>query len=127
MPTPEPIVDGIVAFQTDGSCRLLGHRCGACGVLGFPRSAVCGSCGAPDPDPRELGTTGGTLFGWTEVTTAPPGYEGPVPYGFGIVELDEGLRVLGRLSGAVASLRFGQRMRCEADALGVWAFAPGEP
>ena len=28
----------------------------------------------------------------------PPGYLGEVPFGFGVVELDEGLRVLGRLT-----------------------------
>jgi uncharacterized OB-fold protein len=35
------------------------------------------------------------------VGTAPPGYHGPVPYGFGVVELDgpEGrIRVVGRLA-----------------------------
>ena len=30
----------------------------------------------------------GRLWAWTAVTAAPPGYEGPVPYGFGIVELE---------------------------------------
>jgi uncharacterized OB-fold protein len=120
----EPITEGIVAFVEDGSCRLLGHRCAGCGSLGFPRAAVCPSCGAADPDPIELGASGGTLFGWTEVSAAPPGYEGPVPYGFGIVELDEGIRVLGRLAGSVSDMTFGQRMTCVADPLGVWAFAP---
>jgi uncharacterized OB-fold protein len=124
----QPIVDGVVAFGPDGSCRLLGHRCEACGVLGFPRTSLCGACGTPDPTAIELGRTGGTLFGWTTVATAPPGYEGPIPYGFGIVELDDGIRVLGRLRGSGEGLAFGQRMVCEADPLGVWAFAPaGEP
>ena len=26
--------------------------------------------------------------------TAPPGYRGPVPYGFGVVELADGLRIV---------------------------------
>ena len=40
----------------------------------------------------------GTLWGWTAVNAAPPGYEGPVPYGFGIVELPaDGLQVVTRL------------------------------
>ena len=62
----------------------------------------------------------------TKVQIAPPGYEGPVPYGFGIVELDDGIRVLGRLEGDgdPDGLAFGQRMRCVVDPLGVWAFAP---
>jgi len=39
----------------------------------------------------------GSAWGWTVVNTAPPGYEGPVPFGFGVVELPEGLRVITRL------------------------------
>jgi uncharacterized OB-fold protein len=87
-------------------------------------------------DDLELGRTGGALFGWTVVSSPPPGYAGPVPYGFGIVDLDEGIRVLGRLTGVdpacVGALTFGQRMRCVVDevpregeaALIVWAFSP---
>jgi uncharacterized OB-fold protein len=42
----------------------------------------------------------GRLWSWTAVTTAPPGYGGDVPYGFGVVELPEGLRVVTRLTEA---------------------------
>lgn len=40
----------------------------------------------------------GRLWAWTAVTAAPPGYRGPVPFGFGVVELPEGLRVVTRLT-----------------------------
>jgi len=33
----------------------------------------------------------------TVVNNRPPGYRGEVPYGFGVVELPEGLRVVSRL------------------------------
>ncbi|MCU1448113.1 MAG: DNA-binding protein [Acidimicrobiales bacterium] len=43
------------------------------------------------------------------MTAPPPGYRGEVPYGFGVVELPEGLRVLTRLTRSdPAQLRFGQ-------------------
>ena len=46
------------------------------------------------------------------MTAAPPGYRGEVPFGFGVVELPEGLRVITRLTEAdPAALRFGQPMR----------------
>jgi uncharacterized protein len=32
------------------------------------------------------------------VANRPPGYRGPLPYGFGVVELREGLRVITRLT-----------------------------
>jgi uncharacterized OB-fold protein len=70
------------------------------------------------------------------VTAAPPGYRGDVPYGFGIVELPEGLRVVTRLSEAdSARLREGQPMRLRVVHLYVdedsrpvltYAFSPDE-
>ena len=72
----------------------------------------------------------GRLWAWTAVTAAPPGYEGPVPYGFGIVELEaEALRVVGRLTEPDPSrLAAGQPMRVVVERLpgdlDMWAFAP---
>jgi uncharacterized OB-fold protein len=45
-------------------------------------------------------SSAGRLWAWTAVTSAPPGYKGEVPFGFGVVELPEGLRVIGRLTEA---------------------------
>jgi uncharacterized OB-fold protein len=53
-----------------------------------------------------------SLFLFTEIQTAPPGYRGPIPYGFGVVELTEGLRIVTRLTGTnAATLRPGLPMR----------------
>ena len=35
---------------------------------------------------------------WTAVTAPPPGYLGDTPYGVGVVELPEGIRVIARLT-----------------------------
>jgi uncharacterized OB-fold protein len=45
------------------------------------------------------------------VTAAPPGYRGEVPFGFGVVELPEGLRVITRLSHPVDDFTFGMPMQ----------------
>ena len=60
-----------------------------------------------------------TLWAWTAVTAAPPGYAGPVPFGFGVVELvHEQLRVITRLTEPdPGTLAFGQPMRLVADDL----------
>ena len=45
------------------------------------------------------------------MTAAPPGYRGDVPYGFGVVELPEGIRVISRLTESdPARLHAGQAM-----------------
>jgi uncharacterized OB-fold protein len=79
--------------------RLIGGRCGACGRHHFPAALICPYCGAAEVARVELSETG-TLWGWTAVTAAPPGYAGEVPFGFGVVELPEGLRVISRIEEA---------------------------
>jgi uncharacterized OB-fold protein len=114
--------------DADGALTLLGGYSPSSGKFHFPRAAVCPYTGAEDVEDAAL-PRAGTLFLWTAVTSAPPGYEGPVPYGFGVVELDEiGLRVVGRLTETdPAALEAGQSMRVVADSwdgVTTWAFAP---
>jgi uncharacterized OB-fold protein len=91
--------------------RLLGSHCGDCGGYHFPRHETCPYCSSDNVQPTELSTTG-TLWSWTAVTAAPPGYEGEVPFGFGVVELPEGIRVITRLTESdPVALQHGQPMQ----------------
>ena len=48
------------------------------------------------------------------MTASPPGYAGEVPYGIGVVELPEGIRVIGRLTESnPAALDVDQEMELE--------------
>jgi uncharacterized protein len=76
---------------------LLASRCTVCGNVLFPRVDGCTYCSADDPEPVELAGHG-TLWSWTAVTAPPPGYRGEVPFGVGVVELPEGVRVISRLT-----------------------------
>src|SRR5437016_2678048 len=119
-----------------GGCVLLGGRCNACGKHHFPRLGTCPYCSADDIATVELSPEG-TLWAWTAVTAPPPGYRGDVPYGFGVVELPERVRVITRLTEADPShLRAGQAVRCETVTLPAgddgrtmttWAFGPSAP
>jgi uncharacterized OB-fold protein len=83
---------------TDGEApALLGSRCDQCGAHHFPRHDTCPYCAADGPVPTEL-SGHGVLWAWTAVTAPPPGYQGPIPYGMGVVELPEGIRVITRLT-----------------------------
>jgi uncharacterized protein len=121
--------------DADGKAALLGGWSATSGRHHFPPAQLCPYSGADDVEVVTLPSTG-SLWAWTAVTSAPPGYVGPVPYGFGIVELDGiGLRVVGRLTEPDPSaLRDGQRMVVTSETLPggrvVWAFtsdraAPG--
>jgi uncharacterized OB-fold protein len=114
----------LVERGADGSITLVGGYSPASGRHHFPLAELCPYSGAADVERVLLPTTGG-LWLWTAVTSAPPGYDGPVPYGLGIVVLDGvDLRVAGRLTVAEpGALAEGEPMRVVPD-LDVWAWAP---
>jgi len=104
---------------------LVGGRCRECARHHFPLLATCPYCAAPDGIERVALPSTGTLWGWTAVTASPPGYEGPVPYGFGVVELPVGLRVITRITEPDPSrLHFGQPMHLVVEPDHGYAFAP---
>jgi uncharacterized OB-fold protein len=93
--------------------QLIGSQCGACGATVFPAQTYCPKCSKPDmsdlPLPRR-----GTLVAWTTQGFAPGApYAGPtgkdfVPFGVGLVQLEELVRVEGRLTeNDPAKLQFG--------------------
>lgn len=125
------VAPGLFELDEDGTLTLVGGFSPSSGHHHFPLGPVCPYTGADDVEPAALPRTG-ALWAWTAVTASPPGYDGPVPYGFGVVELDAiGLRVVTRLTEADPSrLHEGQAMALVADDLGAgtltWAFAPAE-
>ena len=129
-----PVAPGLFDLDADGTLTLLGGYSPTSGLHHFPRFDVCPYTGADDVEPARLANRG-TLWAWTAVTAAPPGYAGAVPFGFGIVELPEGLRVVTRITEADPSaLELGMPMHLVADTVAVdddgtevvaWAFAPG--
>lgn len=120
-------------FSDEASPALLGSQCGSCGAFHFPRHDTCPYCSAEGPAPTNLSTSG-TLWAWTAVTAPPPGYLGETPFGVGVVELPEGIRVITRLTESdPTQLQAGQAMQlrivalhCDDDGNDVitYAFAP---
>ena len=112
-----PLHDGLFREQGDGSIVLIGGYSPSSGRTHFPRLPACPYTGADDVEEVELPTQG-TLWGWTAVTARPPGYDGEMPFGFGIVELTDGLRVITRLTESdPGALSFGQAMGLVAETL----------
>lgn len=122
------------SFRLEPIPTLLGGYSPSSGMYHFPRQPLCPYTGADDVEDIEL-SRAATLWGWTAVTAPPPGYDGPIPYGFGVVELvDERLRVITRITESdPAKLNFGDSMTLVADTVGadddgnrlaVWSFQP---
>ncbi len=122
------IHDGLFEVGADGAVALIGGYSPTSGQFHFPLLDTCPYSGATDVE-RVVLSSDATLWAWTAVTAAPPGYEGPVPYGFGVVELvRERLRVITRLREANPKrLSFGRPMTLVTEELPggkvTWAFA----
>lgn len=123
--------EGLSLFRREAGSgvRLLAGRCSSCGRLDFPRPTLCAYCRHTEIEPAPVGPEA-TLWAWTSVSVAPPGYEGPVPFGFGVVEVVGELRIVTRITEADPSrLTLGEPGRLVAETLGpdeavVWTFEP---
>lgn len=93
--------------------QLIGSRCGGCAATVFPAQQYCPNCSS-DQMTQELLPRRGTLVAWTTQGFPPgPPYKGPtgkdfVPFGVGLVQLGDVVRVEGRLTeNDPARLEFG--------------------
>jgi len=120
--------------------HLIGSRCSACGATTFPAQSRCPRCGQATMADLELPRRG-TLVSFTTQGFLPfPGYAGGMamedfrPFGVGLVQLDDVVRVEARLTEAdPAKLDFGMEVELQVvplytDAVGdevmTFAFAP---
>jgi len=73
--------------------RLMGSACKKCGYKTFPPRADCPECLAGEFEFKEYSGRG-KLFTHTLISAAPTGFDEVAPYHLGVVELEEGGRLL---------------------------------
>ncbi|GAA1828335.1 hypothetical protein GCM10009836_02600 [Pseudonocardia ailaonensis] len=89
--------------------RLLIQRCAGCGVLRHPPGPACPACHGFDAD-HVVATGHGTVHSYA-VHHYPPVQGFPGPAVIGLVELDEGVRIVSNIVGRdPADLRVGDRV-----------------
>ena len=133
-----PVVEGAFAETADGP-RLLGSRCLACRTSYFPKAPVCRNPACAEKQVEEVPLSPrGTLWSYTIQCYKPPPparLDDPfVPYGLGLVDLPEGIRILGMIStDRPEELRVGQEVELvletlyhndEGDEVITWKFRP---
>lgn len=110
-----------------GQGQLVLQRCRACGkVRHYPR-VLCDACYSFDVEPVTAAGTG-TVHSWTVAHHAfSPSVAEQTPYHLVTVDLDEGVRVLGRVDDA-SGLRIGLAVqvsfRPDSDGLPIPVFSP---
>jgi len=116
-----PIIEGLFTWPSDKP-QLIASRCKKCRTVSFPKAAFCGN-----PDCEKLRenveviklSNSGTLWSFTTQIYAPPEpfkKEPFEPYGIGMVDTEEGLRVLGILT-SNDNLKVGMKVEMTAEKL----------
>jgi len=77
--------------------RLLGWRCISCGAFHHFKPLVCKRCGSREFREVELPKTG-KLLAYTIVKIPPKDFKDKAPYLIGLIELDDGTRILAQLT-----------------------------
>jgi uncharacterized protein len=109
-------LDPGISTWPDENPQLIGSRCGGCAATTFPVQERCPRCSLGEMS-EVLLPRRGSLVAWT-TQGFPPGapYAGPtgkdfVPFGVGLVQLGDVIRVEGRLTeNDPAKLQFGQEV-----------------
>jgi len=91
--------------------QLLIQKCSECGVLRHPPRPMCGRCQSMRWEPLRASGRG-TVHSYTVMHHPPiPGYEFPLPVG--LIELEEGTRLVANLAGCrPEEIRIGMRVEC---------------
>jgi uncharacterized OB-fold protein len=105
-----------ISTWPDEDPQLIGSICTSCGATAFPVQQRCPKCSVGDMSQLLLPRRG-TLVAWTTQAFPPgPPFNGPtgkafVPFGVGLVELGDVIRVEGRLTeNDPAELEFGMEV-----------------
>lgn len=86
--------------------RFEAPRCGHCGRWQFPPRPLCPACHAESMEWAELRGRG-TLYARTRIHAAGGPFACMTPYSVGVVDLDEGVRLLTRLLHDASNLQSG--------------------
>ena len=74
--------------------QLIGTKCETCGKLYFPSRKICPTCRRLGR-PKSVKFSGkGTVFSYSVVRNAPEGFELFTPYVIGLIQLEEGPKLL---------------------------------
>ena len=118
-----PAVEGLFREDSKG-VRLTGSRCTTCETPYFPKSSRCHSADCDDSQMQDADFgPDGAIWSYSVQNYPPPPpaitrepYE---PYALGVVDLDDGLRVVGRLTSTdPEEIRVGARVQLVVGALG---------
>jgi len=91
--------------------RPIGVLCKKCGARFFPPRKVCLKCGSRELEEYNLPETG-KLISWSVVRYPPSEFAYFAPYILGLIELDDGTRIIAQITDAmIEELKPGMRVK----------------
>lgn len=76
--------------------RMDSCKCKKCNKIHFPGRLICPDCGSKEFETVRLSGKG-KLVTYTIIRTAPEGFGDLAPYAVGIIEMEEGIRVMSQI------------------------------
>jgi len=113
-----PIKEGLFTTPLSpvAQVRLMGSKCKNCSEVSLGKRQTCANCGGITLEEIPLSRRG-TLWTYTVIRHKPPGdYKGPepfVPFGLGLVEIPEGIRVLAPIQCELGKIKVGMELEME--------------
>ena len=93
--------------------KLMASKCQKCGKVHLPPRPICDNCYGQKFKWVEIPSEG-KLLTYTIIHVAPPQFQALAPYTVGIVQLENGLKLPGMISGVPEnSLRIGMNLRID--------------
>jgi len=127
-PVPVPSALTRPYWDAANAGRLVAQRCTACGTLRHYPRLLCDRCYAKTHAWEPLSGRG-KIHSWTVTHHLfHPGFADELPYTMVTVDLEEGVRALGRWRGPTPTIgsRVTGRMEVRGDGVGELWFEPGE-
>jgi 3-oxo-4,17-pregnadiene-20-carboxyl-CoA hydratase alpha subunit len=96
-PVPDPDVSGTPFWEAAARHELVLQTCSSCGTIRHPPRPMCAVCNSMEYT-FEQASGRGRIWSWV-IAHAPvlPSFAEKVPYNVVVVELDEGVRMVGNL------------------------------
>ena len=99
--------------ETRHRYRLEAGKCKKCGKVVFPHRLICPQCGSREFETIKLPESG-KLLTYSVIRVAPSQFTDQAPYAIGIVELENGVKLLAQITDCnVDELKVGMEMRIE--------------
>jgi uncharacterized OB-fold protein len=105
-------------YKFMGEGRLMAAECEKCGKIHLPPRPICDNCYGQTF--KWIQVSGkGKLLTYTVIHVAPPQFQALAPYAVGIVQLENGLKLPGMISGSSeGALRIGMDLALDFNACG---------